>query len=91
MDWNFDRIAGILECVDALHEKHRARGDFRPGLGGMLLVIQPDAENLGWRDRREDFGDLGGLAGGVEIFVDAASKTLESPIGVLDGIVRGVF
>src|SRR5690606_18553997 len=42
-----------VERVGALDEQHRIAGNGRAALGGMLAVVQADAQDVGWHQRRQ--------------------------------------
>ena len=73
-----DRVAGILERVEALHEQHGLLGDLHLRLLGVVPVVQADAKDLDRRHRRQQLGHVGALAGdavGAEnVAVDAEGR-----------------
>ena len=83
-----DRFAGVLEGVDALHEEDGAFGDLGVGLGGVLSVVESDAEDLGGCYGREELGDPGVLGGDAMGAVDVALYAERGAVGLFCGVVR---
>ena len=61
-----DRVAGMLERAGVLQEEHRVGRGRRPALGGVLLVVESDAEDVPRFERREQLLDGGAGAGVAE-------------------------
>ena len=87
-----DRIARILQGVDAFEKKNGMFGKGGLHLLGVAAVVQADAENLGGEERGEKFRHVRPFAGGSEsgeritITFDGGSVGLEGSIP--DGFLR---
>ena len=63
MRGNPDRVAGVLEGVDAFDEENGQLGFFHAGFLGVVAVVETNAEDLARDDGREELGDDVAVAG----------------------------
>ncbi len=87
MAGNHDRLARILNGVDALHEQDRVLGDLGVGLLGVAPVVETDAQDLLDLDRRQQALDVGGLPGDRVVAEDVAFD-LQDAFALFGSVVR---
>ena len=83
-------IARVLQRVDSLHKQHRLFGNLGPGLGCVLAVVQPDAQNLRRDNGGEQLAHLHGVRCDHIVAVDIALNLANRAVGVFGAVVNPV-
>ena len=63
MLWDQDRIARVLQRVDALDEQDGLLRNSSVGFHRVLAIVESDAEDLAWHDRCQQFDHIGSIGG----------------------------
>ena len=83
--------SGVLNGRDALHEQDRVLGNLRVGLGGVLAVVEADAEDLLRFHRCQQPHHLGRLirdrVGAEDVALDSADHRGGTLAGLLTTVV----
>jgi hypothetical protein len=76
-----DRVARVLEGGRALDEEHGPLGHALAALLGVLLVVEPDREDVRRHDGRQDLAGLDDVAGRPECAEEVARYLAADPSG----------
>jgi hypothetical protein len=84
-----DRRARVVQRRVRFHEHHRAGRHVGPGLVGMGLVVEADAEDVDRLDRCQQGRDRGALPGRRQAGVGVAGEQLGAVLGLAQAVVGG--
>src|ERR1700722_13099660 len=87
MSRDLNRVAGILQRVDALEKNDRIFGKFHPDFLGMFAVIQTDANDRTRLNRREQFCDNDFFSGDAWRIKNISGKFQSRAVSLLRGII----
>ena len=80
---------GSGRAAGGFHEQHGELGNRRVGLGGVLAVVQADAQERDRHDRREQLLHVGAVLGDVMLAEDVAVDLERRAVRLLRGVTDG--